>query len=443
MKSLLIVCTASLSLAFGDCVCALFPDPVSYHAVASNGFGQSLSPTSGGDTLIQIAVSRNGLIQRGIGRMPRTWATVYRDTAKILNDVIYFPTPNAFGVVGSAGLFLYSSNNGITWINRSVSTTKTLYAVASSSGITYVAGDSGFIAWTLGYGTAWTIRPAATTARLTSVCIPRFDNALVCGTGGVIQHSSNYGNSWAVRNLGTTATFNKVYYAGLAGQGGKGWAAGDSGKMFRTTDNGATWQPLATGTTRSIRDIYFVEPLPSLSSALNDTGAIVGDGGLIRYTTNGGTTWRSDRGLDTLTNLSLSFISIVDSHTVAVGGNGILMYTSDRTLTTVGSRATGLPDRHALSQNLPNPFNPSTKIRFSIRSPLDRVQGSGASLTTRFVSLRVFDLLGREVATLVNEHLDAGEHERTLDARALPSGVYFYRLRVGEFTDVKKMVLAK
>jgi len=60
-----------------------------------------------------------------------------------------------------------------------------------------------------------------------------------------------------------------------------------------------------------------------------------------------------------------------------------------------------------------------------------------------FVSLKVYDVLGREVATLVNERLEAGEHERTLDAKGLSSGVYFYRLRIAEFTDVKKMVLAK
>jgi photosystem II stability/assembly factor-like uncharacterized protein len=355
---------------------------------------------------------------------------VYEDATVNLTDVEYVEARQAFAVVGSAGVFLYSSNNGATWINRRVNTTKTLHAIGDGFGLIYVSGDSGFTARTFD-GTSWVILPATTTARLTCCAVPRFDNVIVAGDGGTLRHSTNYGANWTPRSLGTTANFNTVFYAGIAGSGGKGWAAGDSGRMFRTTDNGTTWQPLATGTTRSIRDMVFLEPAGfSQSSALNDTGAIVGEGGLVRYTTNGGTTWLSDRGLDTLTTRSINFITIVDSHTVAVGGDGIVMYTSDLTLTGVGSQPTTSSYAYSLLQNYPNPFNPTTHIRF-------RVQRTGSA------SLVVYDLLGREIATLVNEPLEAGEHERTLDAKGLPSGIYFYRLRIGEFTDVKKMVLAK
>jgi hypothetical protein len=91
-------------------------------------------------------------------------------------------------------------------------------------------------------------------------------------------------------------------------------------------------------------------------------------------------------------------------------------------------------DPHAysyeLQQNYPNPFNPSTRIAFS-------VQGSW------FTSLKVFDVLGREVATLVNENLNAGNHEATFDGKNLASGVYFYKLQAGGFSSTKKMLLAK
>jgi glucuronoarabinoxylan endo-1,4-beta-xylanase len=89
-----------------------------------------------------------------------------------------------------------------------------------------------------------------------------------------------------------------------------------------------------------------------------------------------------------------------------------------------------IPAAFALEQNYPNPFNPSTKIRYSIPKE-------------SFVSLRVFNLLGSEVATLVNGKLSAGEHEAVFDGSSLPSGMYLYRLEAGESVSTKKFVLLK
>jgi Secretion system C-terminal sorting domain len=85
---------------------------------------------------------------------------------------------------------------------------------------------------------------------------------------------------------------------------------------------------------------------------------------------------------------------------------------------------------YSLSQNYPNPFNPTTTIRYSLRS-------------AGFVSLRVYDILGREVKNLVNENQTAGEHSVYFDASNLPSGVYIYRLQSGSFVSAKKMILIK
>jgi hypothetical protein len=84
----------------------------------------------------------------------------------------------------------------------------------------------------------------------------------------------------------------------------------------------------------------------------------------------------------------------------------------------------------ALSQNYPNPFNPTTSISFSIPSPMH-------------VSLKVYDMVGSEVATLLNEHKDAGTYTLSFDAAKLSSGLYFCRLKSGAFVSVKKMILMK
>ena len=89
-----------------------------------------------------------------------------------------------------------------------------------------------------------------------------------------------------------------------------------------------------------------------------------------------------------------------------------------------------IPTAFVLSQNYPNPFNPSTKIGF-------KLQASG------FTTLRIFDLLGREVAMLVNEEMRPGTYEVMWDAARVPSGIYFYRLKVGEFMESKKLMLLR
>ncbi len=96
----------------------------------------------------------------------------------------------------------------------------------------------------------------------------------------------------------------------------------------------------------------------------------------------------------------------------------------------IKNTGTGIPETYALSQNYPNPFNPTTKINFSIPK-------SG------MVSLKVYDILGKEVSTLVNQNISAGNYTYEFDASRLSSGIYFYRLNVNGFSEVKKMSLIK
>lgn len=94
-----------------------------------------------------------------------------------------------------------------------------------------------------------------------------------------------------------------------------------------------------------------------------------------------------------------------------------------------------MPDNFKLEQNYPNPFNPSTTIRYSI--PLN-VKGQ-----TSNVILKVYDVLGNEIATLVNEEKPEGSYEVEFNASSLSSGMYLYRLQTGDFIAVKKIILLK
>jgi hypothetical protein len=89
-----------------------------------------------------------------------------------------------------------------------------------------------------------------------------------------------------------------------------------------------------------------------------------------------------------------------------------------------------LPEEFSLSQNYPNPFNPNTNIGFSIAE-------------NGFVTLKVYDVLGDQDATLVNEELPTGEYEAVFNPIGLTSGIYFYQLKAGKFIKAKKMILIK
>ena len=102
------------------------------------------------------------------------------------------------------------------------------------------------------------------------------------------------------------------------------------------------------------------------------------------------------------------------------------------TNTSVGIKPinSSVPEKFDLSQNFPNPFNPTTKISFALT-------GSG------FTSLKIYDIMGREVKTLVNENLGAGTYQIEFNASEFSSGIYFYKLNSGNFSEVKKMTLIK
>ncbi|MBU1299414.1 MAG: T9SS type A sorting domain-containing protein, partial [Bacteroidetes bacterium] len=153
------------------------------------------------------------------------------------------------------------------------------------------------------------------------------------------------------------------------------------------------------------------------------------DGGGVFLSTNNGTSW-------TAVNTGLTYTDVLS---LAVSGTNLFAGTSgggvwrrplSEMVTSVQRLSTNLPTHFSLEQNYPNPFNPATTISFSLPSK-------------SFVSLKVFDALGREVATLLSEELPAGTYSQQWNAASLPSGVYFYRLQSGSFIETKKLVLLR
>jgi len=154
----------------------------------------------------------------------------------------------------------------------------------------------------------------------------------------------------------------------------------------------------------------------------------------LKYSVNGNQEWFTTfnsptNGWDEGTSIHLDLENNIYICGKSSGDYVILKYSQ---LTGIQTTNNHVPFKYELFQNYPNPFNPSTKIRFDI---------SGTSVAQTFLS--VYDINGKEISLLVNAYLKPGSYEISFDATGLSSGVYFYKISVGSFTDVKKMVLLK
>jgi photosystem II stability/assembly factor-like uncharacterized protein len=208
--------------------------------------------------------------------------------------------------------------------------------------------------------------------------------------------------------------------------------------IIRTTDGGTTWTNQSSGLPgySTLNAVHFVDAqtgivVGSTSTDAESAGPTGYSIGVILRTSNGGSTWKQD---PFTTFNTLSSVFSLDAHTLmAVGFNGTILRTNNGGLTGIKNAPpfrSASPAQVVLLQNYPNPFNPSTAIRYSLPH---RTQ----------VMLAVFNILGQQVALLQNGAQDAGLHEVRLDGSSLASGVYFYRLRAGEYVETKKLILVR
>ncbi|MDZ7344073.1 MAG: T9SS type A sorting domain-containing protein, partial [candidate division KSB1 bacterium] len=200
-----------------------------------------------------------------------------------------------------------------------------------------------------------------------------------------------------------------------------GWAVGARNTIIKTTNGGTTWTPQTSGITTSsptLNAVHFIDA---------NTGWIVAVGGTIQKTTNGGDTW----SVLNLPTPSLNAIYFMDSENGwGAGVIGAILKFSSGTTAVSERTVVRLPEQYILQQNYPNPFNPSTVISFQL--PVNS-----------HVTLKVFDVNGREVATLVEGEMAAGSHSVTFAPRDLAGGIYFYKLTAGRFSQTRKAILMR
>ncbi len=202
----------------------------------------------------------------------------------------------------------------------------------------------------------------------------------------------------------------------LAGSGTNLLAGTAFGGVFLLTNNGTSWSAIDSGLTNST--VYAL--------AVSATNLFAGTYSGVFLSSNSGTSWTEvNTGMkDTVLSLAVIGTNLF----AGTYGGWVWRRPLSEMITSVEMLSAAIHTHFSLAQNYPNPFNPSTSIKFEIPQ-------SG------FVSITVFNLLGEKVASLVSERLNAGKYITKWNASISASGVYFYRLQVGDFSLTKKLVL--
>ncbi len=329
-------------------------------------------------------------------------------------------------------------------------------------------GDAVIISTTSG-GSNWTLQNSGISSTLHSVHFLDFSMGWAVGDEGTILKTTNGGTNWISKISGTSNDLQSIFFV----DPNTGWAVGGTGTIIKTIDGGQNWEPQTSGVLSFLFSIDFIDA---------DTGWVVGSSGVILKTTNGGTDWTeqtsrtsywlrsvdfvdinngwvvgnegtiiktTNSGIDWITQPSgtsnnLHSVCFINSTTGwAVGSGGaILKTTTGGTFVQEEDYPVEMPNSFILGQNYPNPFNSSTTIPFTVHGKQETVK------SPIHTTLKIYNIRGQLVKTLLDHERSPGHHAVIWDGKdkkgnLVASGVYFYQLKVGEFTETKKLVLLK
>ncbi|MGH2575194.1 MAG: T9SS type A sorting domain-containing protein, partial [Ignavibacteria bacterium] len=337
---------------------------------------------------------------------------------------------------GSSWTVILSTGGSLGFFNGIVfSRVNPNFGMAQSDGPAGL-GTPFYIATTTNGGNNWTVGSApgfaGGFAAVNSVVVV---DALFYGFGSGnvtpsrVEVTSNGGTTWTTTNISVTGNFVSGFT--MSDDKLRGLASTQTSlpNISRTTNGCATWATVNIGA--GVTGYCNVKWIHGTSVVYVAGG--LGAGGVVKRSSDGGLTWTqmSTQGITDINHMEYHKESNTIAHIYAVAGDGsVIRYRDSALVVGINPINNNIPAEYRLEQNYPNPFNPSTTINYS----LPRASS---------VTIKIYDMLGHEVMTVVEEHHPAGNYTTSVDASTLASGVYFYTLNAGDFTDSKKMILVK
>ncbi len=336
---------------------------------------------------------------------------------------IFNPGPLEF----SGTVILKTTNGGANW-NRSMLPDTNyyyndIYFLDSQRG--FLGGIPKFILYTTNGGTSWNnaVSDSVMTDGLPvqKILFINAQTGFACGGaqdfGGLIWKTTNTGLNWKAKTLGPDA-LNDIY---IASPDSLYTVSGDfkfGANYFKSNDSGLNWGDFNLGYIGRITSIDF--------RTKKEGWMTVGYQQKLFLSTDYGNDWTAMEPPD---NSQLFDIEFADSlNGWAVGANGAIY--KYNLLTEINFQNLSPPFGIGLGQNYPNPFNPITTISYTLTN-------------LNYVLLKVYDTLGNEIETLVNEKQNPGEYKVEFNAGSLPSGIYYYKLVSGVISASKKMIVLK
>jgi len=308
------------------------------------------------------------------------------------------------------GYIYYSSNLGQSW-NQTTLNGQIVYSLAVSVNTIFAGSNGNGVFYSTNYGQNWIQTPLNN--RVVASLAALGDNVFAGTDPYGVYLSTNSGQGWSQTSLN-----NKIVMALAITPNGTNILAGtnDAG-VYISSNNGSNWT--------QILNVLYVT-----SIAVDNSNYYVGtaDSG-VYFSGNGGQTWtQKNEGLG---DLSVSSLYLQPYGYIYAGTTFHSVYRRPLSdFTGLKNPGGQIPKNFSLSQNYPNPFNPSTNIKFVVPK-------------SSFITITIYDVLGREITTLVNEQLKPGNYSVDWDAGKYASGVYFYKLSAGYFSETKLMVLLK
>jgi len=393
-----------------------------------------------------------------------TWTSQFSISGATLHSIYFSDQKNGW-TVGSSGVMFKTTNGGQNWSDISPVSGFWLYSVFFiNDQVGWISGGlPSQILKTTNGGSNWIAQSIPVSERIMSVFFLDLQNGWAVGAGGRIVKTTNGGNNWDFIPSPVVQELRNVRFSDNM----NGWAVGLGGVILHSLDGGVSWSIQSSNTSENLFGVSFVN---------NVQGWVAGENGTILATNNGGipvelvsfTASQSNDQIQlswiTATELNNQGFEIERKTTESwekigfVNGNGTTTEMQYYSFTDNSGLVNNVykiyyrlkqidfdgtyeysnevtielsqPDSYLLNQNYPNPFNPSTIISWQLPE-------------SKFVTLKIYDVLGNEVASLINEEKPAGNFEVEFNATALSSGIYYYKLVAGDFVDVKKMILLK
>ncbi|MCU0342323.1 MAG: YCF48-related protein [Ignavibacterium sp.] len=430
---------------------------IGFSCSGSINWGGLFKTTDGG--LSWFEVSRNGISWVGLNSI--TFFNEYKGVAVGYD----------YDGIRDVGCVLNTTDGGVNWVKQNSPTNSSLNSINCISENVYISvGNEGTIIKTTDNGINWSIKQTGFNYKLNNCFFISSEVGWVVGVGGdwphyesIILKTTNGGENWFNQNSYSESELFSIFF----NNENEGIVVGDSGLILKTSDGGNTWSSISSGTYNYLFDVSFannnyglVLSVPGLgaSQILKTTDGgnvwtflseiedyvtrimfinedlVVALGSVPYISTNGGISWQSQV---VPSPAAVNDIFYLNSNLGwIVGYDGTILHTTNGGVTFIEDEENNFtqPKEFLLNQNYPNPFNPSTKI--SWQSPVSGWQ-----------TLKVYDVLGNEVATLVDEYRNAGSYEvefkSAVGSRQLANGVYFYCLKAGDYVETKKMILLK